>query len=222
MITTIKQLRSANLTIATQLGWCLRDVRRAYGISDSYAKYRNARAAWDASKTKHYGIYDLPKIDVLIPVWIRYGAISTNDHVMLYNPKTGVFYSDDNNTGRFVAYKNYTAWANRVQDYKPTILGWTEDVENVRVLEVSGADVTTELPARGYWKLNDKGDIIGRITAFMRKNYPAYTNAKALGPVYGPYAVASITEFQKRTGLKADGFIGPITLAKLKGYGFGG
>lgn len=227
---TIRQLKSVNLGIPTALGWCLRDVRRAYGVSDKLMKYRNARAAWNGSKTKHYGLADLPKQNVFVPVWIKYGAISTNDHVMLHNPSTGVYYSDDNKNGRFLAYKTYQAWANRVQAWKPSIYGWTEDIEDVRVLEVvSGnnpaptpaapAAIAGNLPSRGYWKQGDRGEFIRKAMDFMRKKYPRYTNIHALGPVYGPYAVAAIKEFQRRTRLETDGLIGPITLAKLKEVG---
>ena len=54
----------------------------------------------------------------------------------------------------------------------------------------------------------------------MYHTFPAYTSSKALGNYYGKYIKASITEFQKRTGLEADGNTGPITLAKLKEFGF--
>jgi murein L,D-transpeptidase YcbB/YkuD len=42
----------------------------------------------------------------------------------------------------------------------------------------------------------------------------------ALGPYFGKNLENAIKEFQKRTGLKADGNIGPLTLAKLKEFGF--
>jgi len=54
----------------------------------------------------------------------------------------------------------------------------------------------------------------------MYKEFPAYTNKRALGNYYGKYIQSSIKEFQKRTGLEQDGCVGPITLAKLKEYGF--
>ena len=76
------------------------------------------------------------------------------------------------------------------------------------------------LGSKGYLTLGDSGDNVNKITLFMKKNFPAYTSRKALGSYYGKYIKASITEFQKRTGLLADGNIGPITLAKLKEYGF--
>lgn len=85
--------------------------------------------------------------------------------------------------------------------------------------------VTTEnsksfLPARGYFKLGDKSDNVGKIAQFMYKTFPKYTSKNALGNYYGPHIRASIKEFQKRTGLTPDGCTGPITLAKLCEYGF--
>lgn len=79
---------------------------------------------------------------------------------------------------------------------------------------------TNFLGSKGYFQRGDTHVNIGKIASFMRKTFPAYTNEKALGNFYGPYIEASIKEFQKRTGLEADGKTGPKTLAKLKTYGF--
>ena len=76
------------------------------------------------------------------------------------------------------------------------------------------------LPAKGYFSLGDKHENVGKIAEFMYEVFPYYTNKKALGDYYGPYLRASIAEFQYRTGLEVDGCVGPLTLAKLKKYGF--
>lgn len=76
------------------------------------------------------------------------------------------------------------------------------------------------LPKRGYFKLGDVGANVGKIASFMRKTFPTYTKKSALGNVYGPNLRNAIKEFQKRTGLEADGCVGPITLKKLEKYGF--
>lgn len=75
-------------------------------------------------------------------------------------------------------------------------------------------------PSKGYFSEGDNSPNVGKIASFMRRVFPAYTSEKALGNYYGKYIKASITEFQRRTGLKPDGCVGPITLAKLKQYGF--
>jgi hypothetical protein len=79
------------------------------------------------------------------------------------------------------------------------------------------------LPAKGYWGPGDNDKRVGQIAAFMRRNFPAYTSVKALGPYYGPYLKSSVLEFQKRTRMAKvdqDGCVGPKTLAKLRSYGF--
>ena len=75
-------------------------------------------------------------------------------------------------------------------------------------------------PPKGYFSLGDTSPNVGKIASFMRRVFPAYTSPKALGNYYGAYIKASITEFQRRTGLKPDGCVGPLTLNKLKQYGF--
>lgn len=76
------------------------------------------------------------------------------------------------------------------------------------------------LAPKGYFSLGDTSPNIGKIASFMYRVFPLYTNKKALGDYYGPYIRASITEFQRRTGLNPDGIVGTMTLNKLKEYGF--
>lgn len=79
------------------------------------------------------------------------------------------------------------------------------------------------LPSKGYWGPGDNDKRVGQIASFMRRVFPAYTSAKALGNYYGPYIKSSILEFQKRTKMSkvdCDGCVGPKTLAKLRSYGF--
>lgn len=75
-------------------------------------------------------------------------------------------------------------------------------------------------PAKGYFAKGDTHKNIGRISDFMYRVFPAFTNKSALGDYYGKHLVAAVTEFQKRTGLVADGQFGPKTLAEIKKYGF--
>ena len=82
------------------------------------------------------------------------------------------------------------------------------------------------LPARGYFTKGDKGENVKKINDFYYRVFPSY--AKTLnrnkenvkGDLFGDNSVAWTKEFQKRTGLKVDGYFGKITLAELKKYGF--
>lgn len=81
-------------------------------------------------------------------------------------------------------------------------------------------DTASFFPPHGYFRKGDVHPNVGKIASFMRKNFPAYTSEKALGNLYGTNLIKSITEFQRRTGLEADGCTGKLTLAMLERYGF--
>ena len=81
-------------------------------------------------------------------------------------------------------------------------------------------------PEKGYFKKGDSGKSIERINDFYYNVFPTY--AKTLnrdkedvkGGYFGENTEAWTKEFQKRTGLKQDGCIGPLTLAMMKKFGF--
>ena len=101
------------------------------------------------------------------------------------------------------------------------MFGWGELCDGVRVVKYV-EDVPSFLPSKGYWCYGDKDERIGRLSSFMYKTFPAYTNKKALGNFYGHYIRAAIREFQRRTNLDATGSVDKKTYAMLKKYGFNG
>ena len=66
--------------------------------------------------------------------------------------------------------------------------------------------------------------IIGRVAAFLRANFPAYTPAAALGNYAGPNFTKALKQFQINCKIKSDGCftINGETWNKLKSYGFKG
>lgn len=78
------------------------------------------------------------------------------------------------------------------------------------------------LPLKGYWARGDDDARIGELSKFMYKTFPAYTDKQALGNYFGKFLEMSIKEFQRRTKIKSDGMVGPITYDKLKQFGFKG
>lgn len=86
--------------------------------------------------------------------------------------------------------------------------------------EVKTAKKASFFPPRGYFKLGDYSVNVGKISSFMRRVFPSYTDKKALGNTYGQFLFSAVKEFQKRTGLNPDGYFGPLTLKELKKYGF--
>ncbi len=82
------------------------------------------------------------------------------------------------------------------------------------------------LPDRGYFRKGDSGEKVEKINLFWYETFPAYAtvlkrNAKDVrGPLFGANTEAWVKEFQRRTGLKQNGSIDHITLAKMKEFGF--
>lgn len=180
-----------------QKGWCLQNCRLGFHIYTP--RYASAKAAMDAAKrngTYHAGT---PPYNISVPVYVS--SSSKNGHVVVWDK--GAWWSDG---------KKYSSWSG--------VLGWDEMMDGTRVVKVSSSK--SFLPAKGYWAKYDRDDRVAALASFMRKTFPAYTSAKALGPVYGDYLWKAIKEFQKRTGLYPDGACGPRTYEKLKEYGFRG
>lgn len=96
----------------------------------------------------------------------------------------------------------------------------TDMYENPETFAATYVASDSFLPARGYFKKGDSGKKIANISSFMRRVFPAYTSKKATGDIFGPYLESAIKTFQKAVKLEPDGYIGPLTLAELKKYGF--
>ena len=180
-----------------QKGWCLQNCRLGFHIYTP--KYASAKAAMDAAKrngTYHAGT---PPNNISVPVYVS--SSSKYGHVVVWDK--GTWWSDG---------KKYSSWSG--------VLGWDEMMDGTRVVKVASSK--SFLPAKGYWAKYDKDDRVAALASFMRKTFPAYTSAKALGPIYGNYLSKSIAEFQRRANgkLYPDGMVGPKTYAELQNYGF--
>lgn len=187
--------------MGTRKGYCLMNCRLGFGISRG--TYPSAKADMEAQRrngTLHAGA--IPT-NVAVPVYID--STSKYEHVIVADH--GVYYSDGKRLSGIGGLK---------------VFGWGECCDGVRVVKYTADPTPTTgfLPAKGYWGFGDTDARVGQLSSFMRKTFPAYTNVKALGNYFGPYLKAAVTEFQKRTGLQADGNVGPKTYAKLRQYGF--
>lgn len=186
--------------MGTKKGWCLQNVAKGFHAYPSASPSASAKADMNvniAKGTYHKGVGDIPT-NCAVPVY--YKTTSQYGHVVAYDK--GTWYNDG---------KKFTP------DGK-MLLGWGEWCNGFRI--VKKGQSKSFLPAKGYWCEGDSDPRIGDMALFMRQNFPAYTSAKALGNYYGKYIKASITEFQKRTGLYPDGMVGKKTYDMLKKYGF--
>ena len=96
----------------------------------------------------------------------------------------------------------------------------------------SSSSSSNFLGKRGYLKVGDSGENVHKLCQFFANNYYGYfgntkksahdklLGEKGNGDYFGPNLKAWVTEFQRRTGLEADGNIGPLTLKMLVKYEF--
>lgn len=180
-----------------QKGWCLQNCRLGFHIYTPH--YASAKAAMTAAKkngTYHAGT---PPNNISVPVYIS--TSSANGHVCVWDK--GAWWNDGKRVGSMGG-----------------VLGWDEMMDDTRVVKVASS--RSFLPAKGYWCRYDKDDRVAALASFMRKTFPKYTPAKALGPIYGDSLWKSIKQFQERSGgkLYPDGMTGPRTYAELQKYGF--
>lgn len=177
-------------------GWCLQNCRIGFRIYTP--KYASAKSAMNAGKrngTYHAGT---PPSNIQVPVYTV--SPSPNGHVVVFD--RGTWYTDG---------KRYSPKSSE-------ILGWDEMMDGTRV--VKQTTQKSFLPEKGYWAKYDTDERIGKLASWMRRNFPAYTPAKALGNIYGDNLSRSMAQFQRNTGLYPDGMTGRLTYNKLKQYGF--
>jgi peptidoglycan hydrolase-like protein with peptidoglycan-binding domain len=90
------------------------------------------------------------------------------------------------------------------------------------------APSATPAPVPQIVKKGDSGDTVRHIQMFLRNNFPVYRdyvsyNRGRLLEVdgnFGGQTEAWVKEFQRRTGLKQDGVVGPKTFSKMRQYGY--
>lgn len=183
--------------MGTKKGWCLQNCRLGFRVYTP--KYASAKAAMNAAKRNgtFKTMNELPT-NCSVPVYTT--SSSSNGHVVVYDK--GAYYTDG---------KKYKPASN-------TLLGFDTHMDGTPVVKWTNAKGF--LPEKGYWCNGDVDERISKLATFMYRTFPAYTNKKALGPIFGPYLESSIKEFQRRKNLFSDGMVGPKTYAALRQEGF--
>jgi peptidoglycan hydrolase-like protein with peptidoglycan-binding domain len=69
-------------------------------------------------------------------------------------------------------------------------------------------------PAAAVLRRGSSGAEVSQLQAVLNRNYPAYSRLTVDG-AFGPATEAVVKEFQRRSGLAADGIVGPLTRAAL-------
>lgn len=191
---------------------------------------RNAENWW-GNTDDGYKRGQTPKVGAVM-CWRKGKAGVSSDgagHVAVVeriNDDGSVTYSNSNYSGtRFYTktlkapYKLGSAYTFQGFIYLPITFDEEPKKQNIKK-ETETKKKDNYLPSRGYFKKGDTSSKLGKIAKFMYANYPAYTDKRALGNYFGDYLLASIEEFQRRSKLEPDGYIGKLTLAELEKNGF--
>jgi hypothetical protein len=200
---------------------------------------------WNGDKTKTHGgakynSNDVPDIgaDVMITkcknVSSDFSKIEVGE-VVWCKGHIGVY------IGNGLAVECTPSWANKVQitacncsktGYKRR--NWTKHgkLPYIEYIEETIKKTDSFFPARGYFKKGDSGKEIHKICVFFANGYYSYfgntkksaklklLGEKGDGDYFGENLYAWTKEFQKRSGLKVDGYFGPLTLKELEKHGF--
>lgn len=95
-------------------------------------------------------------------------------------------------------------------------LGGTGKIDTTPIIKPPAP--TTGGSAKPVLKSGATGTWVTQLQKGLNRVFPAYSSLKVDGE-YGAKSVAVVKEFQKRTGLLADGQVGPKTWAMLDRYG---
>ena len=145
------QIITPNPDIPCTPGLCLVYVREAFGIGP---KYPTATDGWSASPTQHVD-QNFP-VDMWVPLWF---SLSDNPHghVVLRQPDGSVWSSSSPTANKPV---HHSSLDDLLSYYggKLTYLGWTEDIEDVLVVDgaTRQANGVTPVTAKlaGYESVN--------------------------------------------------------------------
>lgn len=202
-----KQIKSFDPSkMGTRKGYCLQNVAKGYGIYPSPDPSASAKQDMErnAAKGTLHRDSNFPT-QVAVPVYLD--TASPYEHIIVADH--GVYWSDGKRLSSLSGL---------------TVIGWGEWCNGYQIVESTPDPVPPApsgfLPAKGYWCRGDKDPRIAQEASFMRKTFPAYTPAAALGPEYGPALCKSVAEFQRRVGLVPDSMTGPLTYEKMRQYGF--
>lgn len=126
----MKQLVSPNLGVTDYPGYCLRMQQSVWGAP---VRYATAWEAWQNTQYKHVGT---PPSDVSSVIWFDHwgtygGVYGQYGHVATYVPGQGIL----SNPARGNGQKWYNTIEQCARDCNATYVGWTEDINGLRVIE---------------------------------------------------------------------------------------
>lgn len=133
------QIKAPNLGVVGVPGECLVYSREIFNVP---AKYPTATSAWANATYKHPG--QLPPTNVSTPVW--FSLTSTPDgHVAVSVPGKGIYSTTAQGDKIFPSIQALMNYMGSGIEY----LGWSEDIDGERVVEVVATPAPTTNPTPG-------------------------------------------------------------------------
>lgn len=186
------QIITPNPNINCSPGMCLEYVRKTYNLS---AKYPTATTGWNASNHQHAD-KDFPE-GIWLPLWF---SLSDNPdgHVVLRQPD-GSIWSASSPTATTPVHHDSIDDLQNYYDGRLQYLGWTEDIEDVLVVEqVAGLTASKRewyydsfsITTPGDTSVNDMADIISGPATMLYNQVPDETS-----PAGEPLKDNSINQF---------------------------
>lgn len=165
-MTTYQQLRNPNFNIPVVPGECLVYVREVFNVP---AKYGTAAAEWAENTTKHAGV--AAPLGVSVPVHF---TVATNPlgHVAVQAPD-GSVWSDSVPSGSVALHESIAALEKYYGNEGLRYIGWTETVNDVRV--VNPVVVTTPPPVPSGGLTPAKGTFKVTVTELNVRTAPTTT-----------------------------------------------
>lgn len=139
-----KQLKTPDLNVDVIPGWCLAAVKDAFGVQ---AKYASATLGWQHS-IQHQD-KNFPE-NVYIPIWFSIPSVPEG-HVAILNTYNGYIYSTSSKTStKFTVHTSLDAMIKYYGSLNLTYLGWSEDVNDIKVIEEVDMPLTDSQVDRAF------------------------------------------------------------------------
>jgi hypothetical protein len=169
-----KQLVVPNLGVNVAVGNCLMYVREAFGAP---AGTEYAWEGWENATLKHTGS-DFPA-DVSVPIWFSYIIGGADEgHVAINVPGVGIYSSPwQGGLGHYVARSVAELICIYSDDgeHPMALVGWSEDVNGLRVVEAVTPSVTTTSPVPDTGLVDHKGTATVTVASLNVRSEPSTT-----------------------------------------------
>lgn len=114
------------------------------------------------------------------------------------------------------AIKRYQRFLKKGYGYSGAIDGiWGNGTQSAHQRYYDKVTAKKSKPKHPTLRRGSKGAAVKRVQKHLRDVYPLYAHDLAVDGIFGPGTEAAVKEFQRRSGITADGIVGKNTWAKL-------